>query len=319
MYETCILLSTYNGEKYLGDFLKSLLSQTYRNWTLFVRDDGSKDRTLHILMDFEKSYKEKIHILYDGYGNLGAGKSFLTLLKSVPECMYYVFADQDDVWLEYKLEESLKRMANLEASVGEHIPLLVHSDLVVVDERLRKISNSLWKYQHIKPYKNSLNYLLLQNTVTGCTAVINNALRKLVKEIPQKAIVHDWWIALIASAFGRIEPIEKPTVLYRQHSSNYIGARKYYITFFLYRFFKERDFAKKSLIKAIKQAEEFLSMYYDLLSDSHKKLIENFVKIPKVALFERLSIVIKNNFYKHGFIRNLGLFTVLFSLKRYEC
>ncbi len=239
MSEVCIILSTFNGEKYLNDFLNSLSNQTYKDWVLFVRDDGSVDNTLSILEDFKKK-TGKLFILEEPKHNLGACKSFFALLTNIPNFKYYAFADQDDVWLDFKLEESLNTMKELENTYGECTPLLVHTDLKVVDKDLKTISDSFWRYQNINPYKNSLNYLILQNTITGCTMLINNSLRDFIKSIPNKAIMHDWWLGLMASAFGKIKPIEKSTVLYRQHSSNDTGAKGYSASYFINRFLKEK-------------------------------------------------------------------------------
>ena len=118
-----------------------------------------------------------------------------------------------------KLERSLKAMKSAEAEVGTHVPILVHSDLVVVDDDLETISESFRRYHHLDPIMgHRLNRILLQNVVVGCTAMLNPALAALARPIPKGILMHDWWAALIASAFGRIVYLEEPTVLYRRHS-----------------------------------------------------------------------------------------------------
>jgi hypothetical protein len=106
------------------------------------------------------------------------------------------------------------------------VPVLVHTDLVVVDAELELLDGSFWNYQGIHPELNRLNRLLMQNTVTGCTAMINGPLREMGSPVPSEAIMHDWWLALVSSAFGRIVPVREATVLYRQHGRNETGARR---------------------------------------------------------------------------------------------
>ena len=104
------------------------------------------------------------------------------------------------------------------------MPVLAHTDLVVVDENLHTIAPSFWSYSNLNPYCGSrLNRLLIQNVVTGSATMINRALARLASPIPQGAVLHDWWLALVASALGRIEAIPEKTVLYRQHGRNCAG------------------------------------------------------------------------------------------------
>ena len=223
-----ILLSTYNGAPYLEDFLISLEKQTYQNWDLMVRDDGSSDDTLVILQKFSDNIN-KVSILKDRQ-NLGAKKSFSTLvnvaLQSPEQYEYIMFADQDDIWLPDKIEKTYLKMKEFERS-RPSLPLLVHSDVSVVDEKLNVLASSFWSYQHIEPTRDKLNHLLLHNIVTGCTVMVNRALAENVKTIPNEAIMHDWWMAMVASAFGKIGYIDEPLILYRQHGSNDTGAKNY--------------------------------------------------------------------------------------------
>lgn len=298
MQKICILLSTYNGSKYLKEQLDSIFFQSYKNFEVIVRDDGSNDTTAEIL----KSYDIKI---LDNYQNLGAKGSFFVLLEYTlqnSDAEYFIFCDQDDVWHADKVEKTYQKMQELENIYGKDMPLLVHNDLTVVDEKLDIIAPSFWKYQHIDPSKDSLNRLLLHNTVTGCTMMINRALAEKVKTVPQEAIMHDWWMAMIASAFGKIDYIDEPLMLYRQHSSNDTGAKHYGLSYFVKKFF-----AKPILEKYINQSQVFLRRYDGDLDEYHKKMLEEFSAFDTLSKWQKIRILFKYKILKNGLMRNLGL------------
>src|SRR5699024_4749681 len=126
---------------------------------------------------------------------------------------YLMFADADDFWLPDKVEKTFAKMREMEREAGTGCPILVHTDLAVADGSLRVIAPSLFRYEKLSPQRNSLRELLAQNNVTGCTVMINRALRKLIRQAPADAVMHDWWAALAAAAFGRIGVLDEPTIL----------------------------------------------------------------------------------------------------------
>ena len=178
MYKTdavAILLATYQGERYLRAQLDSLLGQSEAGWKVFAHDDGSKDGTAAILREYAARDPERF-CLIEGAGTGGAKNNFLFLTGQV-EASYYMYCDQDDVWLPDKVEVTLRAMKELEREQGRDRPCLVHTELKVVDASLREICPRLSEYQGIEPGKLTLGRLLAQNTVTGCTMMINRALR----------------------------------------------------------------------------------------------------------------------------------------------
>ena len=292
-----ILLSTYNGKNYIKQQLDSLVSQTYKELEIIVRDDRSTDNTLEIL----KSYDIK---LVDSTQNLGAKKSFASLLEYAIEnsdAEYFMFCDQDDIWEKDKIEKTLNQMKSIEQK-KPNTPILVHSDLKVVDENLNIISDSLWKYQNIDPEKDSLNRVLLHNVVTGCSTMINRKLALLIKDIPNEAIMHDWWIAMVASVFGKISYVNEPLMLYRQHEKNDTGAKQYGVKYFINRFLQ-----KTSVEKYILQAKAFLDMYEEELDSKTKQLLIDFTNIQKQNCFQKRIVLFKYKIFKNGLIRNIGL------------
>ena len=297
MNKILILLSTYNGSSYLKNQLDSLMSQSYKDFEIIARDDGSNDDTIEIL----KSYGVK---LLESERNLGAKGSFTELLKNAvqnSDSEYFMFCDQDDVWKEDKIEKTVEKMKDLEA-IYTDTPILVHSDLKVVDENLKVLDDSLWKFQHIDPKRDAINHLLLHNVVTGCTMMINRRLAKMVTNIPKEAIMHDWWIAMVANSFGKIGFVDEPLMLYRQHNSNDTGAKNYGIGYFIKKFLQKQDFSKYTL-----QARKFFEVYGDKLDKSTQEMLEKFSHLEKMNWLQKRVFLVKHKIFKNGIVRNIGL------------
>jgi glycosyltransferase involved in cell wall biosynthesis len=230
-----ILLSTYNGGEFLSEQLDSILDQSVKDIVIVVRDDGSSDETMAILARYEKNYFERFCLLPSDDQNLGAKGSFACLMQYVLENKqalgldraYMMFADQDDIWVPQKVEYEFQRLLQIERRERSLVPALVHSDLEVIDRHGKCIAESFIAYQGLKIDRGNLVNLALSNLVTGCTAVINEELANKALPIPNDAIMHDWWLAVTAAAFGAREFIEQPLVRYRQHDANAIGAQQF--------------------------------------------------------------------------------------------
>jgi glycosyltransferase involved in cell wall biosynthesis len=219
-----ILLATYNGEKYLDELIRSLLSQTYRNFVVMARDDQSNDQTPNILERWAAAHPDKVIVLSDEHGNLGSLRSFSLLMESC-DAPYFALCDQDDVWLPNKVELSINEVRNLEDQSGEDTPILVHSDLKVVDANLREVSRSFFEYSGINTASaGRLDQLIINNIVAGCSSMGNRVLLELARPIPDGLPYHDWWLALVATSCGVLRTMVEPTILYRQHGENQVGA-----------------------------------------------------------------------------------------------
>lgn len=218
-----VLLSTYNGSHYLEQQLLSLSNQTYCDFTLYIRDDGSSDNTRDIIRDFIKG-KDNV-IFVESNENLGAAGSFISLVNNI-DAEYYFFCDQDDVWLREKIELTMQEIKKHD----QDLPLLVHTDLMIVDSELTIMSNSFYEYSNIaRDDFIEKKQLLLQNYIVGCTCCINKKLANLANissSDHSKIAMHDWWYALHAQFFGKIIYIDKATIKYRQHQNNTLGAQK---------------------------------------------------------------------------------------------
>lgn len=304
-----ILLVTYNGEKYFIEQIESLLSQSYQNCKIWIHDDGSKDNTGKIIKDYANKYPEKIVFFDDDISCGGAKENFTYLLNNIDKNFDYImFCDQDDVWKSDKIEKTLEKMQELENRYGNKIPLLVHTDLEVVNEDLKTIHHSMWQYEKINPNLNSLNRLLVHNTITGCTTMINNALLEKSLPISKECIMHDWWIGLVVSCFGKIGYIKDGTIRYRQHGRNDTGAKRYSYKNIFWKVlqilsFKNKDFFSKNIL----QAKKFLEAYEKELDKEKRQLLEDFSTIKEKPYLQRVSIILKYRLFKYGIIRNIGL------------
>lgn len=216
-----IVLSVYNGARYVVEQVRSLQKQTHPGWHLWVRDDGSTDASRDILSGLARE-DDRIRLHPADGRNLGAAACYGYLLERLPADARYVFmCDADDVWLPPKIERTLELL--LEVEGDDAGPVLVHTDLAVVDEELRPLASSFWELAGIDTEATSLRHLRVANVATGPTLAMNRALADLVVPIPASSPHHDWWITLAASAFGVVAALPEPTVLYRRHASNVTG------------------------------------------------------------------------------------------------
>lgn len=296
-----ILLATYNGGKYLNEQLDSLFSQTVQDFEILVRDDGSTDNTIDILHQYAEKYPNRIKININNPPTGNAKDNFFLLMQDATKD-YIMFCDQDDCWLPEKIELTLKAMQSL----PQDKPALVHTDLMVADENLNTIRNSFYRMQHYeRGMKLTLNKALAQNTVTGCTTMINKCLCDMAKETNHKDIImHDWWLASIAAAFGDVKAVKTPTILYRQHGKNSVGAKSFSQSFRLVKS-GEKDL-QKSLDKTYVQAKQFVLSFGDKLTENQKNAVLQFATVPKTKPIKRVTTIIRYGFWKQSLIHKMA-------------
>lgn len=303
-----ILLAVYNGEKYLKEQIDSLLNQTEKNIKIVIRDDGSFDDSPNIIDHYCSKYPNKITRIF-GSSTGSARQNFAELFKNCDDD-YIMFCDQDDVWLPKKVENSLALIKQNEGK-DKSIPVLVHSDLSVVDKDLKVISKSFFNFQKLNGSNSSLSRLLVQNNVTGCTIIINRALKEKCGHIPDDCIMHDWWLALCAKLFGKIVFLDKPTILYRQHGSNQVGAKASYGIPLIKRKLATLSQVQKDYDATYTQASAILRLFGDVLSDKQKDIVATYSKIQKMNKFKKIYTVNKYNFKKNTLLRVIGQYILM--------
>lgn len=216
-----ILMATYNGSDYLQMQLNSIAAQTEPTWKLHVCDDGSEDDTIILLKEFQKRYPDKVQICQN-QTNQGAKRTFARLVREVREPGDYAFCDQDDIWREDKLE-MLQQSLRMAESDG--VPAAVYSDASIINEMGVVLDQSFVNSSGLYlSDKNMFEGLLLCNKVQGTAMLWNQELHRLVTDIPDQALMHDWWIAMAAAGHGKLVFLPEPLLQYRQHSDNVIGS-----------------------------------------------------------------------------------------------
>lgn len=307
-----ILMAVYNGEKFVEEQINSILNQTYSQLHLIIRDNSSEDNTVKIIEKMIHSNPGRITLLISPT-NVGVIGNFGALMHSA-KAKYVMFSDADDVWHSDKVSRTFTKFKELENAYGNKKPLLVHTDLTVVNRQLDSIHHSFWQYSNLDPINgHSLNRLLVQHLITGCTVMVNRPLLDLAIPVPEQVVMHDWWLGLIASAFGHIGIVDAPTLLYRQHGSNDTGAKKYGIASCLKRFLnaKAREKASNNIQRRYKQAQVLFERHKDLLSPQQKDLITGFLKSEKASFFNKFYLKRKYGLFRQGFWRNLSDFLPL--------
>ena len=249
-----VLLATYNGEKFLREQLNSIINQEYKSWEILIHDDGSVDNTISILNEYKKNYPNKIKLLIDQKIFSSASMNFFHLIEHRSrEANLYCLCDQDDIWHKNKLKIIIDKYN----SEDNQKPLLIHSDLSLINARgklLEKSHNKLINYQKNLIRKNSCLYY---NPVPGCAMSINSALADKIS-YSKYMVMHDWWI-LLSAMFenATILYIKFPLVKYRQHSKNVLGFKKINIFILVLRLLFKIPSYFKNVKKAYIQSNQF--------------------------------------------------------------
>lgn len=301
-----ILMATYNGDQYIAQQIESLLAQTEYNFILRVHDDCSEDQTFAILSDYATRYPEKIFIEQNQKNSGSAKWNYLGMLARYQDD-YVMLCDQDDVWLPNKIEVSLRAIQEAEIAFGANTPILVHTDLTVVDENLQPQHASFQKMSNLNYRCVALKDQLVQNTLTGCTAMLNRSLQRYLEHMPDFCVMHDWWLMLIASAFGKIVPLmNERTILYRQHARNVVGAKRAGSVAYLYDRIAHSHNTRNIVNQTYQQAESFYRMFSSQLDAKQKVLVSGYIEIRKHNKIRRIYELFVLKTWKHGVVRRLG-------------
>ena len=259
------------------------------------------------LKNYSKQYPEQVTIIKNDPPQGSAKDNFISLIQN-SYGPYFMFCDQDDVWKPDKIYLTLQKMEALEARYGEKTPILVHSDLSVADHNLEMVAESFFQYANI-PKRIVLNQLMVQNSVTGCTMMINRCLQQyFLRPLPMsKIIMHDYWAALIAKVFGKIGFVNEPTMYYRQHGNNSVGAKDAKNPVFLYHRLKEgKNSYRRMMIESMEQMQGFVETYGEEIDNLDVyELLESYGELYYKGKIKRLSFYKNHHVLKEGNIRKL--------------
>lgn len=285
-----IVMSTYNGEKYLEDQLDSILNQNCQrfeaaSFRVLIRDDGSCDRTQEILEWYAKDNPDKIS-WYQGK-NIGVVNSFFELLERAGKADYYAFSDQDDYWMPEKMTKAVEVLEKMDASK----PLLYCGRPKLVDSQLRGIDSEI----KTPPVRPAFENALIENVCPGCTEVFNTTMRDMiVKENPNFTVMHDWWLYLLASCFGEVYYDEESFLCYRQHFDNVVGTKTNYMDEMKMRIQRFRS-TRGNLSR---QAEELVRLYgREFPNHSRILLAREFIEAKK-SFWARRKLLKKSGIFR---------------------
>lgn len=313
-HKITVIMAAYEGEDYIGQQIDSVLSQTVWDLQLIISDDGSGDNTRKILEQYKAWYPESIflnHRIKEGQYADRAGQvppaamNFFWLLSKA-EGDYILLCDQDDVWRNDKVRKLLGRMKSKEKQYGKDFPVLVYSDMEVVDQDLYPVASSFFSYQHCNPKRRTFSEILAENPVTGGAVMINRALAGLVDKVPKACCMHDWWIALAASCFGVISCVREPLYQYRQHEDNALGARRTGSPKDLKERLERQRQVEQNYRNMFAQARAFGSMYGKRMTEDQKHILRAFLALPYQTPAGRLCNIVRSRFFKSSRIQTLA-------------
>jgi glycosyltransferase involved in cell wall biosynthesis len=314
-----VLLAAYNGERFLREQIDSLLAQTYTPLRILASDDGSTDGTWNLLEDYAARFNDRFTLMPKSAPTGSAKTNFRRLIQAVlteePDARYLAFSDQDDFWIPEKISLEMDAMKRMEQEHGGQTPLLVFSDLRLVGSELNQLHPSFWANQGINPTNiHRFRRLLAQNVVTGCTALINLPLASLSARMPNDAYMHDWWLALLATAFGNASIVPTQTVFYRQHGGNVLGSVEPPKTNLIpkFRYHKER---RAQWEMAAHQAEALLRVHGAEMPPHRLKTLKAFLRCEQnPSRIVRVATFILGGFYFNTFRGNLAMLWYLWDM-----
>lgn len=296
MPEVDILLAAFNGEKFIAEQLDSIIAQTFKDFRIIIRDDGSSDNTPAIIESYADKYPGIIEVIHDDIICRNPTKNFFQLMKHA-KADYVMFSDQDDVWLKDKIARSLEAMKEAEKK-NPGKPVLVFTGMKVTDEKLNVINDFVPLNINLPKYNNLVS-MFEENFVSGCTEMINRSIYENIGEYNDLIVNHDWWTALYARACGVIAYVPEALMLYRQHEHNVIGYSEnggviFRLKEFACKPFRKISSAGKFFHELHKRAVMFRERYSDKMMPDKLRQLDDFIGIftgrrsKRLACFKRL-------------------------------
>lgn len=308
-----IVLCTYNGEKYLMQQLESIRNNTFTDWKIYVFDDISSDDTLKILNDFKNRYPTKIEISINSERK-GWNSNFIHAAFEISKSMktedMMMFCDQDDIWNADKIERTYLEMKRLTGDYGNDVPLLVHGDAEITDENGNVLGKTFQKMMHYRHDHLDLSHHLMEAHVQGCTSMINKSLACSMKNVSEATSGYDEWIGMIAYALGHVSYIEEPLLKYRRHDSqvtsgtlnfwDIVGSKIGHLS--------EQ---KQYVFGYSREVRDFIQIFDGRIDDRSMEILMDFATLKDQGFWQRREIIIRDHFWKSGFLRNIGLMLLM--------
>jgi len=310
-----IALAAYNGEKYISEQISSILTckidvEGFSLGSIIVSDNMSSDGTAKIVMELAKQHPQVKLVTCTQPGIIS---NFNCALQHT-NAEYIMLSDQDDFWLENKIQRSIEELIKLESQAGKDVPLLVFSDLHVTDRDLNITDQSFFKAQKLIPDSYLYpKHIFLANVAPGCTMIFNRKLLDLALPVPTTAAMHDWWLLLIASTFGKVSHIDEATILYRQHGNNQVGAPTKRYRAMLLSPLKQFQLAGARLGQSEKQAYTFRKKFpeHPLRCDDSLNFMADFSNLSRL---KRVLGLINKKIEHRTKIKKIILFLLALSL-----
>ncbi len=304
-----VLLAVYRQANFVESQVQSILAQTGAEVRILVRDDGSDDGAADIVARLCSEHPDRMTHIDPHTPNLGVVANFSRLMQQCT-ASYVCFSDGDDLWLPGKVDRSLRLMKQLESLHGPATPLLVHTDLKVVAEDLTVIADSFWRHQRLDARRGKeLPRLLPFNCVTGSTVMMNRALVEAACPLPKIALMHDWWVALVAASLGVVAELDEPTVLYRQHAKNALGSQGISPWYVLTRLASSLPGGSVRLMvrRSMDQARELLVRHGSRMPADRAHLVRAWATMNDHSPLKRRWILRRFGFTIPGLARKIGL------------
>lgn len=293
MDKVIVIMSTYNGEKYVGKQIESILGQQGVDVTLYVRDDGSKDSTTKIIGQIAEEHD---NVILSEESNLGWERSFLKALKDCPNGDYYAFSDQDDIWFDDKLISGIEFIK--QHSSADNEPLMYHCNKISVDEDLKPYPHQVRR----TPQPLNRQNALIQEFAQGCSIILNNEARSLVTSyMPKEKLAHDFWCGLLCYLFGKVVYDDRPHFYHITHGANASGEGH---------IIRSWEGRLKKILGGDKvyysPFRDLLEGYGNQLSSEDKKFISE-VEHYKTNLKDKIKLLFSDKFIRDSFLGSLSL------------
>lgn len=309
-----ILLATYNGAAYLPALIASIDGQSRQDFRVLARDDGSSDATPALLAAWQERCPDRVRVMATGTPSGGAAGNFARLMAQ-SDADYVLFADQDDIWHPEKVARTVEALAAEERLIGADRPVLVFCDLAVVDAEGGMIDPSFRHFQGMDATAGAaFHRLLTENVVTGCAMGINATARRLGADVPDAALMHDWWLALICAGFGSIRPLPEALIDYRQHGNNAVGAKPWSARDAVLSKLRSgalranQDRFNRWMARLYAQASALAQRHGDKLPPAQRQVLNAFLALPRQNFLARRLTSVRYGFRLSGVIRTIGFY-----------